>query len=256
MRFTLPYSNQYQKASAKHTYLFLIIFQCAFIVTGVKAQSVEIVKHVSDYKKQVLHDENKYMINLKEIIPSLLIDLRYGTKENFTGEKLYPSAAIAFLRMPAAKALMKVQQQLAMQGLALKVWDAYRPHRATRRMWSIIQDERYVANPAKGSGHNRGLAIDITLVDLKTGFMLDMGTAFDHFSDTAHHDFKKLPSDVLKHRSTLKTIMEQHGFKALSTEWWHYSWPNDRNYEVLDLRFRDLQRMQTIIPPPTSLLPN
>lgn len=256
MRFTFHRSNQYQKASAKHTYLFLIILLCVSEVTETNAQSLEVVKQVSDYKKQVLQDENKYMINLKEIIPTLQIDLRYGTKENFTGEKLYPSNPIAFLRMPAAKALMKIQQQLALQGLTLKVWDAYRPHRATRRMWTLIQDERYVANPAKGSGHNRGLAIDLTLVDLKTGVMLDMGTAFDHFSDTAHHDFKKLPSNVLKHRATLKSIMEQYGFKALATEWWHYSWPNDRNYEVLDLRFRDIQRMLTTIPPPTSLLPD
>lgn len=256
MRFTIPYSKQYQKASAKLTYLFLITLLCVSTVTIAHAQSLEVIKQVSDYKKQVLRDENKYMINLKAIIPTVQIDLRYTTEENFTGEKLYPSSAIAFLRMPAAKALMKVQQQLAQQGLALKVWDAYRPHRATQRMWTLIQDERYVANPAKGSGHNRGLAIDLTLVDLKTGAMLNMGTAFDHFSDTAHHDFKKLPSDVLHNRATLKSIMEQYGFKSLATEWWHYSWPNDRNYEVLDLRFKDLQRMQTIIPPPTSLLPN
>lgn len=256
MRFTFHRSNQYQKLSAKHAYSFLITLLFVSVVAEVQAQSLEVVKDVSAYKKQVLLDENKYMVNLKEIIPTLQIDLRYSTKENFTGEKLYPSTAIAFLRMPAARALINIQQQLAQEGLALKVWDAYRPHRATQRMWTLIQDERYVANPAKGSGHNRGLAIDLTLVDLKTGTMLDMGTSFDHFSDTAHHDFKKLPSDVLKHRSTLKTIMEEHGFKALSTEWWHYSWPNDRNYEVLDLRFRDLQRMQTTIPPPTSLLPN
>lgn len=256
MQFTIPYSMQYQKAAIKHTYLFLFVLIFVTTETETNAQLLEVVNHVSDYKKQILRDENKYMINLKDFIPSLQIDLRYSTKENFTGKKLYPAAVSTFLRMPAAIALMKVQEQLAQQGLALKVWDAYRPHRATRRMWKLIQDERYVANPVKGSGHNRGLAIDLTLVDLKTGAMLDMGTAFDHFSDTAHHDFKKLPSDVLHNRATLKNIMEQHGFKSLATEWWHYSWPNDRNYEVLDLRFKDLQRIQTIIPPPTSLLPN
>jgi D-alanyl-D-alanine dipeptidase len=109
-------------------------------------------------------------------------------------------------------------------------------------MWEIIGDERYVANPAKGSGHNRGLAVDVTLISTKTGEEINMGTGFDNFTDTAHHTFKDLPVDVLKNRKLLKTTMERWGFRALETEWWHYSFPNDRNYEVLNLSFKELKK--------------
>ena len=107
-------------------------------------------------------------------------------------------------------------------------------------MWELIGDERYVANPAKGSGHNRGLAVDLTLI--KDGKEVNMGTGFDHFTDTAHHSFKALPADVIKHRQLLRSTMEKHGFRALETEWWHYSWPNEKNYQVLDLSFRKLRK--------------
>ena len=108
-------------------------------------------------------------------------------------------------------------------------------------MWDLIKDERYVANPSKGSGHNRGLSVDLTIITLNTGQELDMGTGFDHFSDTAHQDFTSLAGQVLKNRKLLKETMEKYGFKALSTEWWHYSWTNDRNYAVLDIDFKKLK---------------
>ena len=128
------------------------------------------------------------------------------------------------------------------QGLGLKIFDAYRPFHVTQKMWELIKDERYVADPSKGSGHNRGLSVDLTLVDLKTGKELNMGTGFDHFTDTAHHNFTALPAEVLKNRKLLKELMEKQGFRALSTEWWHYSWPNDRNYPLLDIRFREFRK--------------
>ena len=226
---------------------------CILISLQTVAQPLVVIQQTSEYKKEMLADDQKQLINLQQLIPTLRIDLRYATKENFTGEKLYTGPTVALMRVPAAKALMKVQQQLALQGFGLKIWDAYRPHRATRRMWTLIQDERYVSNPSKGSGHNRGLAIDVTLTDLKSGATLDMGTSFDHFSDTAHHGFMQLPAAVLKHRTILKQTMEQHGFKALETEWWHYAWPNDRNYQVLDLTFKEILRTNATTPLPPSL---
>ena len=113
-------------------------------------------------------------------------------------------------------------------------------------MWKLIGDERYVANPAKGSGHNRGLSVDLTIVDVKTGIEVDMGTDFDHFSDTAHHDFHSLSDEVIRNRKWLKAMMEEQGFKALPTEWWHYSWPNNRDYEVLDLKHKKLARRKAL----------
>ena len=154
-----------------------------------------------------------------------------------------PPAATSFLRAPAADALAKVQAELAVAGLGLKIFDAYRPYSVTVRFWELVKDERYVANPAKGSGHNRGIAVDLTIIQLKDGSELSMGTGFDNFSDTAHHSFSQLPEDALKNRKLLRSAMEKFGFKALETEWWHYFIPETSRFELLDLSFRQLQQL-------------
>ena len=184
------------------------------------------------------------MIELKSIIPTLVYDLRYSTEDNFVKKALYPPfTSVTFLRLPAANALANVQKELAEKGLGLKIFDAYRPYSVTVKFWELIKDERYVANPSKGSGHNRGLAVDLTIIDLKTGKELEMGTDFDNFTDTAHHTFTALSETVLNNRKLLKDVMLKYGFKLFETEWWHYYWPNHRNYEVMDLSFKKLNHL-------------
>lgn len=178
------------------------------------------------------------------MVPDIVYDFPYATKNNFTGSKLYNNGSVTFVRLPVAKALAKVQKELRNLGYGLKIYDAYRPYTVTKKMWEIIRDERYVANPAKGSGHNRGLAVDVTIIDLQTMKELDMGTGFDNFTDTAHHTFKNLSPTVLSNRLLLRGLMEKQGFKALETEWWHYSWTNDRNYDVLDIDFKKLKSLR------------
>jgi len=146
-----------------------------------------------------------------------------------------PKTNDTYLRLPAAKALLKVQQELNKKGLGLKIFDAYRPYSVTKKFWELVHDERYVANPKKGSGHNRGIAVDLTIIDLKTDKELNMGTGFDNFTDSAHQDFAALPKDVLANRQMLKETVEKYGFNLLATEWWHYSWPNPEKFEILDL---------------------
>ena len=206
------------------------------------AQELTLIKKWKDYEKTVRKDSGQRMVELRSVIPGIVYDLRYARVDNFTGQVLYSSGTHTFLRLPALMALKSVSEELKANGFGLKVFDAYRPYAVTVKMWELIRDERYVANPAKGSGHNRGLAIDLTLIDAKSGKEEDMGTSFDHFSDTAHHAFQQLPQAILNRRLLLKKVMEKHGFRALDTEWWHYSWPNDRNYAVLDLSFRQLLR--------------
>lgn len=222
------------------TYLFFAFVQC-YSLTG-NAQILNIVSKTKTYKQRALVDSNHTMVEVKSTIPTVVYDLRYATTNNFTHTKLYSQTEVTFLRLPVVKALEEVQTTLNKDGLGIKIFDAYRPYAVTKKMWDLIQDERYVANPAKGSGHNRGLSIDLTLINLSSGNELPMGTGFDNFTDTAHHTFKNLPATVLENRIRLKTAMENAGFKALETEWWHYSWPNDRNYEVLDLPFKKLKK--------------
>ncbi|HYE55097.1 MAG TPA: M15 family metallopeptidase, partial [Chitinophagaceae bacterium] len=126
------------------------------------------------------------------------------------------------------------------QGYGLKIWDAYRPYSVTEKFWEMVKDERYVANPAKGSGHNRGLAVDLTIINLATGKELDMGTGFDNFTDTAHHTFTQLSPTVLENRKLLRQTMESCGFTAFESEWWHYFLPNPGHYTILDIPFKKL----------------
>ncbi|GEO08522.1 hypothetical protein SAE01_10180 [Segetibacter aerophilus] len=180
---------------------------------------------------------------LQPFISQLVIDLKYATKNNFTGRVLYTEAT-AYARLPVAILLKKINEQLNKAGLGLKVYDAYRPYQVTKKMWKVVHDERYTANPTKGSGHNRGAAVDVTLVKISTGEELAMPTAFDDFSEKAHHGYNNLSKEVLDNRALLKTTMEKFGFVSLSTEWWHYSLPNaaDR-FELLDLSFNQLKHL-------------
>ncbi|HMU47572.1 MAG TPA: M15 family metallopeptidase [Chitinophagaceae bacterium] len=195
-----------------------------------------------DYKKQVKKDPEKRMIELKTEIPSIVYDLRYATTNNFMHRLMYPAGtSLTFMRSIAVNALKNVQEELQLKGLGLKIFDAYRPYYVTVKFWELVKDDRYVANPAKGSGHNRGIAVDLTIINLKTGKELDMGTGFDNFSDTAHHTFTKLPEEILQNRILLKSVMEKYGFKAYNEEWWHYSWPESSMFEILDLDFKKLK---------------
>lgn len=224
-------------------FLFLPFYISAQPLTK-NSFGVDVLLSIKSYKASVKIDANKKMIELKQLLPTLQFDLKYATEDNFVKQALYPrSTSVTFLRLPAANALANVQKELAEKGLGLKIFDAYRPYSVTVKFWELIKDERYVANPSKGSGHNRGLAVDLTIIDLKTGKELDMGTGFDNFTDTAHHTFTALPEAVLQNRKLLKEVLLKHGFKLFETEWWHYYWPNDKGYEVMDIGFQKLKKI-------------
>ncbi len=195
------------------------------------------------YKNQVKNDSSKKMIELKSCIPGIVYDLRYATTNNFMHRLMYPATTKnTFMRQPAVAALQKVQAELNQKGLGLKVFDAYRPYSVTVKFWELVKDERYVANPSKGSGHNRGIAVDLTIIYLANGHELNMGTGFDNFTDTAHHTFTKLPEDILQNRELLRSTMEKYGFKAFESEWWHYFLAEGNRFEILDIDFNKLKK--------------
>lgn len=198
----------------------------------------KVVRSGAELRKAVAANASMAFVSLPEFIPGIVLDVRYATANNFTKHVLYPHPA-AWLRVKPAEALRKVQAELATKGLGLKVYDAYRPFTITCSLWHYTTDRRYTASPRKGSHHNRGLALDITIIDLRTGNELPMGTSYDNFTDSAHHAFTKLPADVLANRRLLKGLMWKHGFNFIPTEWWHYHW-RDKNYDVLDIPFDEL----------------
>jgi D-alanyl-D-alanine dipeptidase len=165
-------------------------------------------------------DRNDPLVNIREVNPDILVDMRYATADNFMGRVLYNSPE-CFLRRSVAEKLSKAQGLLSEQGLGIKCWDCFRPHSVQVAMWKIVPDKRYVANPKKGSNHNRGIAVDVTLVDAQCREM-DMPTGFDDFRAVAARDYKDLPEDRKKNREILRTAMEQAGFTSIRTEWWHY----------------------------------
>jgi D-alanyl-D-alanine dipeptidase len=219
---------------------------CALIVSMAWAQEKKTIgfKPIKDkisFYNMVERDSLQAMIELKSLIPTVQYELRYASKNNFTGQRLYPkNTHTTYLRRKPAMALAKVAEELTGKGLGIKIWDAYRPFRTTVRFWELIHDERFVANPSKGSGHNRGTSVDLTLVDLKSGKELEMPTPFDDFSPAAFHGALNIDDFRIKNRALLKSTMEKYGFVPLETEWWHYSWQGASAYDVLDLSFKVL----------------
>ena len=137
--------------------------------------------------------------------------------------------------------LDSVQRELEKVGLGLKVWDCYRPLSVQKILWSIVPDERYVANPAKGSRHNRGCAVDLTLVD-SLGNELPMPTKYDDFTEKAHRDYYNLPDTVIKNRKILEDVMKKYGFIPLPTEWWHFDAQGWENFSILDIPLKELNK--------------
>lgn len=229
--------------------IFLYISLIFLISSPVSGQKMTISKYgtpvldqVAGYRQAVEKDSAKKLVELRSVIPGVLYDIRYATTNNFMGKRFYPAGTRhTFLRAPAAQALAAVQEDLRQLGYRLKIYDAYRPYHVSVAFWEPLKDERYVANPAKGSNHNRGLAVDLTMVKLESEEEINMGTGYDSFTDTAHHAFtNKLSPEVQRVRGILKSTMEKHGFTIMPTEWWHYNWPNDRGYEVMDIPFSKL----------------
>ncbi|MGJ7031501.1 M15 family metallopeptidase [Niabella hirudinis] len=215
---------------------------CIVTLCPAQSYSFKILRSAEDYRNTIRQNADNRLVELKSHIPGLVYDLRYATTHNFMHRMMYPRhTAITFLRKPAAEALATVQKELNREGLGLKIFDAYRPFSVSEKFWELVKDERYVANPAKGSNHNRGTAVDLTLIDLKTGRELPMGTGFDNFTDSAHHSFTALPPQVLRNRGQLKSIMQRYGFNPLDSEWWHYTYATGA-FDVLDLSFRQLNK--------------
>jgi D-alanyl-D-alanine dipeptidase len=195
------------------------------------------------YLDKVSKDSTMKLVELKTLIPHLVYDIRYATTNNFTGRRMYPAGTkTCFLRLPAARALQRVETKLNKQGMGLKIYDGYRPYAVTVKFWELIGDERYVAHPAKGSGHNRGIAVDLTIINLSDGKELNMGTDYDDFRENAHHAFTNLPAEVIANRKLLKDLMLEEGFILFDTEWWHYSLPDPKHYDLMDLPFKKIPK--------------
>lgn len=177
------------------------------------------------------------IVFLGSIDSTIATDVKYATADNFTGKVLYPTAHV-YARKIVAENLSKVNSYLLKNyNLRLKVFDGYRPLSVQKKMWEILPNENYVANPAKGSRHNRGAAVDLTLID-SLGNELDMGTGYDDFSKTAYTGNMDLPADVLLNRKILHESMAKFGFDPIKTEWWHFDFHGWSRFSILDVEIK------------------
>jgi len=174
-------------------------------------------------------------IRLADYSDGFAYDMRYATENNFLKEKVYDCAE-CYTRVKTAKALLAANAEFKGKGVKIKFFDCYRPNSVQYKMWEIIPNPQYVANPKKGSIHNKGGAVDITLETLD-GKELDMGTDFDFFGKRAYHDMTDLPQQILDNRKILKETMEKHGFWSIRTEWWHYNLSAASNDPVANFKW-------------------
>lgn len=201
---------------------------------------LEIIQCPSDYRKLIANDPDMELIDLAKFIPTVVLDIRYATANNFTGKVIYTKPK-AYVRKPVALALKNVQDSLSKLGLALKIYDAYRPYSATIKFYEVYPDTNFVANPKNGSRHNRGAAVDLTLVNITTGQELPMPTPYDDFSEKAHPDYPHFPEEILQNRALLFGVLSYYGFIHYPTEWWHFDFRGWQQFPLMDLSFEELE---------------
>lgn len=220
-------------------FLFWVLASSQIYGQKVNPFGLTVINTAADYKKSVADNPEKQLVELKKYIPGLKLDIKYATKNNFAKHAVYKQAK-AFARLPVANALKNVQTELNKSGLGLKIFDGYRPYSVTVKFFDIASDKDFVANPKDGSRHNRGCAIDLTLINLKTGKDLKMPTPYDSFAAAASSDYKDLPAEVLRNRDLLVNVMERNGFRVLDNEWWHFDFKGWKSFELMDIAFEEL----------------
>jgi len=201
---------------------------------------------VNALKAQPPHEDGTFfpsdLVELTKVDPNLKLDIRYATPNNFLGVPVYTQAR-AFLQRPAAEALARANQSLRTQGYGLVIHDAYRPWYVTKIFWDATPtpQKKFVANPQKGSRHNRGCAVDLSLVDLKTGLEVDMPSGYDEMTDRAYSDYLGGTPEQRRLRAILRAAMLKEGFSPIPTEWWHFDFRGWDHYPILNQRFEDLR---------------
>lgn len=183
------------------------------------------------------------LVELQPLDASIRLDIRYATTNNFLGTKIYDEPR-AFLQRPAAQALVRAHRALASSGYGVLVHDAYRPWYVTKIFWDATPEDKhtFVANPAHGSRHNRGCAVDLTLYELKTGNVAEMPSAYDEMSDRAHADYPGGTPEQRRLRGLLRTAMEAEGFAVYDVEWWHFDYKDWKRYSIGNITFDEISK--------------
>lgn len=189
-----------------------------------------IITFLSALLSFVVWGQQSDFVRLKDLSADFVYELKYATPDNFLKQAVYDCGE-CYLRKSTAEALVKANEAFKQLGYRIKLFDCYRPLSVQKKMWKILPGTHYVANPAKGSKHNRGAAVDLTLVDAQ-GKELNMGTPFDFFGKEAHHTYTQHSKEVLQNRKLLKETLDKYNFKSIYSEWWHYEYRPEMQSKV------------------------
>ena len=206
---------------------------------GIKQEIIIINNKTKTEKSTSAYDNSLYNLKILNSFPhDMILDIRYASKNNFTKQVLY-DADVAILRHETLQKLLEAHEEFKSLGYKLKIWDAYRPFYIQKKLWDILPNNNYIANPYRGgSNHNRACAVDVTLTDLN-GNELDMPSKFDEFSEKAHRTYTQASEKQIKNAELLKRIMIKHGFKPIYTEWWHFDDINHSNYPIINISLNE-----------------
>jgi len=220
----------------------LLLFVIATAIAQQKAENpygLPIMNSLQQYRAAIKQNPDLELVEIKKAIPSIQLDIRYASTNNFMQQVMYAQAR-AFARKPVVQQLKKIQAELKKQGYGLKIYDAYRPYAVTLAFYDKASDKSFVANPKQGSKHNRGCAVDLSLIDLKTGQDVPMPTPYDSFEAAASPDYQDLQPDVIRNRDFLIAVMHKHGFRVIKNEWWHFDFVGWQNFSLMDIPFEQL----------------
>jgi D-alanyl-D-alanine dipeptidase len=244
---SLTFRSKFQEMIRKILVIVTNVFITSFLMAQPNSENLPvskyglpIVKGTKVYREIVLADKDNELIDLRTIIPDAKFDVRYATANNLIGKPLYPTPD-AFLRKPAALALREVSENLKQLGFGLVIHDGYRPYEITVVFYETIKDTTYVADPRRGSRHNRGMAIDLSMFDLKTGETVVMPSEYDETTERSHHDFAGGSDVARQYRQILKDAMLDVGFETYPYEWWHYDfqgWEDCYTYDIWHKKIR------------------
>lgn len=219
----------------KHFSIFTRFAICFILFSSVAAAQIA--------APQEKNKREAHLVELSKLDKTIKLDIRYATDDNFVGKTVY-SEARAFLQKPAAEAVLRVHHKLKKRGLGLVIFDGYRPWSITKLFWEVTPEDKrkFVANPEKGSKHNRGCAVDLSIYDLKTGALLPMPSGYDEFSERAAPGYKGGTEIERANRELLRKLMEAEGFTVNANEWWHFDYKDWEKYAIYDISFAEASR--------------
>ena len=182
------------------------------------------------------------LVDVAKLDPRIKLDIRYATSDDFLSTPVYTSAR-AFMQRPAAEALLRAHRELMKEGYGLLIFDAYRPWYVTKIFWDAtpVDKHQFVADPAQGSRHNRGCAVDLTLYDLRTGRDIPMTGVYDEMSERSYPNYTGGTPEQREHRQVLRAAMEAQGFTVYDTEWWHFDYRDWPRYAIQNIPFEEIR---------------